>query len=438
MKRILFTPIGGTDPIRGSYDGAFIHISRVFKPDKVYMYLSKEMVEKEENDHRYTKTLELLSKHINKNIEYELIKRPNLVDVHIFDDFFDEFKEIIKRIRKENPNSEIYVNVSSGSPAMKSSIQILSVLGEEKLIPIQVSTPLKKMNEGMEKDYDVELMWECDIDNEENFENRCNNSKKGNLAFQIKADIIKEQIRKYNYSSAVDIAQGSKEFISDKFMDLLKGAYRRLQLDFTNMNRHISKYNEHFIPVNKRGDRDIIEYLLSLKIKIEKKEYADFIRAISPLFLEISIRIFEKYSGLNIDDFTFMDNKTKKWSDGKLRSGDSRVLSAINAPNALNGKFNTTDTLKSIHFKFLIEYFCNDENVKDKINEVRDVESKVRNTAAHQIKSITDEYVKQTTGYTSSEVFNMIVDLLKYTNVPFNREYLNSYDEMNKKIIAEL
>ena len=92
--------------------------------------------------------------------------------------------------------------------------------------------------------------------------------------------------------------------------------------------------------------------------------------------------IFRKYNvveykspddGLNIDDFTFMDNKTKKWSDGKLRSEDSRVLSAINAPNALNGKFNTTDTLKSIHFKFLIEYFCNDENVKDKINEVRDV-----------------------------------------------------------------
>ncbi|WP_171020596.1 type III-A CRISPR-associated CARF protein Csm6 [Anaerofustis stercorihominis] len=438
MKKILFTPIGGTDPIRGSYDGAFIHISRVFKPDKVYMYLSKEMVEKEESDHRYTKTLELLSKHIEKNIEYELIKRPNLVDVHIFDDFFDEFKEIIKRIRKENPESEIYVNVSSGSPAMKSSVQILSVLGEENLIPIQVSTPVKRMNDGMEKDYDVELMWECNIDNEENFENRCKKSKKRNLAFQIKADIIKEQIRKYNYSSAIDIANGSKEFISDKFMDLLNGAYRRLQLDFANMTRYISKYNEHFLPINRREDRDIIEYLLSLKIKIEKKEYADFIRAISPLFLEISIRIFEKYSGLNIDDFTFMDNKTKKWSDGKLRNGDSRVLDTINGPNALNGKFNTTDTLKSVHFKFLIDGFCTNDDVKDKINEVRDVESKVRNTAAHQIKSVTDEYVKQTTGYTSNEVFNMIVDLLKYTNIPFSKEYLNSYDEMNKKIIDEL
>lgn len=76
--------------------------------------------------------------------------------------------------------------------------------------------------------------------------------------------------------------------------------------------------------------------------------------------------------------------------------------------------------------------------MKDKINEVRDVESKGRNTAAHQIKSVTDEYVKQTTGYTSNEVFNMIVDLLKYTNIPFSKEYLNSYDEMNKKITDEL
>ncbi|MGN8913310.1 hypothetical protein [Anaerofustis butyriciformans] len=52
--------------------------------------------------------------------------------------------------------------------------------------------------------------------------------------------------------------------------------------------------------------------------------------------------------------------------------------------------------------------------------------------------SIFNEYVKQTTGYTSNEVFNMIVDLLKYTNIPFSKEYLNSYDEMNKKIIDEL
>lgn len=74
MKKILFTPIGGTDPIRGSYDGAFIHISRVVKPDKVYMYLSKEMVEKEEADHRYTKTLELLSKHIEINKEQRHIR----------------------------------------------------------------------------------------------------------------------------------------------------------------------------------------------------------------------------------------------------------------------------------------------------------------------------------------------------------------------------
>lgn len=45
-RKILFTPVGGTDPISSTncYDGAILHICRHYKPDKVIMYMSKEML----------------------------------------------------------------------------------------------------------------------------------------------------------------------------------------------------------------------------------------------------------------------------------------------------------------------------------------------------------------------------------------------------------
>ena len=46
-QTILFTPIGGTDPISETnyYDGAALHICRMYKPEKIVMYMSKEMLE---------------------------------------------------------------------------------------------------------------------------------------------------------------------------------------------------------------------------------------------------------------------------------------------------------------------------------------------------------------------------------------------------------
>lgn len=62
MKKILFSPIGGTDPISNFRDGAMLHICRIYKPDIVYLYLSKEMCEFQEKDDRYRYCLEQLGK----------------------------------------------------------------------------------------------------------------------------------------------------------------------------------------------------------------------------------------------------------------------------------------------------------------------------------------------------------------------------------------
>ncbi len=54
-QTILFSPVGGTDPIsQNNYrDGSLLHICRVYKPTKVVLFLSREMLDFHRKDNRY-------------------------------------------------------------------------------------------------------------------------------------------------------------------------------------------------------------------------------------------------------------------------------------------------------------------------------------------------------------------------------------------------
>ena len=187
MKKILFSPIGTTDPISNFRDGAMLHICRYLDIDKVYLYLSKEVYGYHEHDNRYVYCLEKLGELKGKKIEHEIIVRDDLINVHIFDYFIDEFRDILKKINNENENSEIYLNVSSGTPAMKSALQSLAAFQEIKMIPVQVSTPEGRSNPHSEEkwNYNPEEMWECNDDNTDKKE-RWSISKNFNFLLQIK------------------------------------------------------------------------------------------------------------------------------------------------------------------------------------------------------------------------------------------------------------
>ena len=50
---VLFSPVGGTDPITHSRDGALLHICRKYKPIKIVLYMSDEILKNHRSDNRY-------------------------------------------------------------------------------------------------------------------------------------------------------------------------------------------------------------------------------------------------------------------------------------------------------------------------------------------------------------------------------------------------
>ena len=54
-ERVLFTCVGTSDPVREMRDGSMLHIMRHYRPEKVYIFLSKEMEDFEKADRRLEK-----------------------------------------------------------------------------------------------------------------------------------------------------------------------------------------------------------------------------------------------------------------------------------------------------------------------------------------------------------------------------------------------
>ncbi len=60
MPDILYSCFATTDPVRGQHDGGLMHILRFYRPNAVYLFLTKEIVKLDQKDQRIDKTFQYI------------------------------------------------------------------------------------------------------------------------------------------------------------------------------------------------------------------------------------------------------------------------------------------------------------------------------------------------------------------------------------------
>ncbi len=437
-KTILFSPVGGTDPISSTNlsDGSLLHIFRCYKPDHVYLYMSKEILALHESDNRYLYCLDQLAALQNRTYMYEIIARPEMENVQEFDYFYRDFKIIIQKIMgKMEKDDVLLLNISSGTPAMKSGLLVLKTLGEFPCKAIQVVTPERKMNEHIHRGYDVETLWELNEDNTEHFANRCSEVKCPTLSMLQQENIIKKLVREYDYQAALEVAETLPGEAAKGYLDLLKMASRRLLLDFSGVDQIARKSIRagKLLLIKDTGTRKYFEYALALQVKLKRCEYADFIRGISPLLVDLFEMILEKHEGISLKDYC-IQKKKKSWVWDKEKMHDTEVyrILARKYPS-----FRYGDVYSS-QLCILIQNLGKDQKLKELVGNLRSVESNLRNLAAHQIISVTDQTIKTRTGYTGNQIMEMLKAAFVLAGIGVKKEDWNSYDVMNEGIICQI
>lgn len=435
--KILFSPLGMTDPIAQNHDGAMLHICRKYDIDKVYFYMSKEICELED-ERRYADSVKWLSEHLGRNIEVaEPFKRPELSDVQIFDDFIEDFREILKKIRNDNPGAELYLNVSSGTPAMKSALHVLAALSDNgNMIPVQVSTPNRSSN--THREYNADKEWNENIDNTNESENRTVISGHINFLNQIKKKMLGSLIDKFDYVGALILAEDMRDILTRRFMRMLDGAAKRIT--FSSPDALEEFEGEDIIPNHLHPGSQLYrveEYLRMLEVKEWKEEFGDFIRAITPMITELFEVVLHELLGFDVEEFVYRNEHGERiWNRILLMKND--IWNDFN--REFRGNFNGRNVL-SVHLLKIIKIKCSSTNPRlyESCESLRSVEENIRNRAAHKIIHLSANNIEMETGMHPDDIIDNLKEVLSYVDETANSDdFFKSYDKMNEVLLREL
>lgn len=302
-KKIFFTPVGNNDPTSGDNDGPIVQAIKQLKPDKVYLYLSYDMKMRERKTNIINDYLKLLT-NSGLNFEYYFFKTDKFENENpqLFDNYYREFNELITEIIQKNISDEIelYLNISSGTPAMKSTLFLLASslnVGQfqnlKTLSAIQVNGPEKRHQLAIPTKTTQEL-YDQNSDKNDLSGKRAYISKTPNVSSYLTRRQIIKFIDTFDYNGALKLAQSAKNSVNSEVIALLMYGKDRRNLDLNKFlqSKQITLVDKTLLQVSFTTDkttpnspkisRDLYEYLLNLRALAYNNEYLNFIRGLSP------------------------------------------------------------------------------------------------------------------------------------------------------------
>lgn len=437
--RILYTPVGDTDPIRGCYDGGMLHIVRHYNPDMAILILSKDMEQKEESNRRFSKAL----KHVKADLDIKLIYT-GLEDVHRIDTlqpFVDHFYEMLS----EYPDAEILINLSSGTPQMKLIMSYLSV-EHDAVRGIQVDSPQRGSNRSepaVNDDEDIEIVIENNFDDQDDSENRCHEPQMG----YIKRNNIKQSlhtlITSYKYKEAISLYESyQKTFnyeLENDILPLLEHAQLRLELEYKAALDKINRVDGlSLISIFTDWKRiKLHEFLMLMEVRLRQGNIEDFILKITPFMYELMLYYFSMTYHVKWDEF-------KKWTPGGPRT--DMVSFKEKHPQLYSSWYAHTKTPQfneiQLSLNHMLHMLEDQPNVNPlllkQLNDIRHIEKKIRNKIAHEVVVLTEVEICKSVKIKSLQAFLELIQSVFSTIMAQSKQNNLIYDTINKYVLDQI
>ena len=437
--RILYTPVGDTDPIRGCYDGGILHIVRHYNPDMAILVLSKEMEQKEASDSRFSKAL----KHVKPDLHIKLV-RTGLKDVHHIDalqPFINHFYEMLS----EYPDAEILINLSSGTPQMKMIMSHLS-FEHDAVLGIQVDTPQRGSNRSeaaVNDDEDIEIVIENNFDDQEDAENRCHEPQMGYIKRNNLKQSLHTLINSYKYKEAISLYHGYKRTFTDGVVNdvlpLLEHVQLRLGLDYDGAlqkSRKVGSINLSSIFTDKVL-RKLHEFLMLMEVRLKQGQIEDFVLKTTPFMYELMRYYFTKEIRVNWGQ---VEKKTSKGVRLDMVAFKNQY------PKLYESWKENSDTpyLKELQVSFyhmlhmLEDYDTVDSSLLKQLKEIRRIEKKIRNKMAHEVVVFTEQDICSAADIQSLQFFLHQIKDVFFIITGQEKQNKLIYDTINTYVLEQI
>ena len=422
---ILISAVGTTDPISNNRDAALLHIARTYRPEKIVLVYSEEMLIKQELIEQAIFSIE--DYHPNVTIESTILKND---EVYLFDKMYEVMGQIVEKY--SGTDHQLILNLSSGTPQIISALFALNRIKDYNTQAIQVATPNKSANrqyvplssEGEQK------LFNENEDNQKDYEDRTIKDE----AEKFNQSLIKRHLRNliasYDYLAAEELVT-KKEYnnlLSKKKLSFLRATLNDFVKVFktqailkdiqdyplTDVEKKALNYFLMIEVLKERGQvadvliksKSYVEFIIEEKIK---KDYPDLIKYDGAL-----PKLNEEYKDFE-DILDFIDLEFKKAKG--IKDEKERI-------------YSPQSTLNLLSYENILSYYQVSPELLKSIKLINSLNGE-RNKVAHGLSEIDSKLV-------NSKKLQQTIDTLRFilqNTFEIDDSYFTCYRTLNHEML---
>ena len=422
---ILISAVGTTDPISYNRDAALLHIARTYRPEKVVLVYSEEMLIKKDLIEKAIFSIE--DYHPDVTIESTILKND---EVYLFDKMYEVMGQIVEKY--SGTDHQLILNLSSGTPQIISALFALNRIKDYNTQAIQVATPNKSANrkyvplssEGEQK------LFNENEDNQKDYEDRTIKDE----AEKFNQSLIKRHLRNliasYDYLAAEELVT-KKEYnnlLSKKKLSFLRATLNDFVKVFktqailkdiqdyplTDVEKKALNYFLMIEVLKERGQvadvliksKSYVEFIIEEKIK---KDYPDLIKYDGAL-----PKLNEEYKDFE-DILDFIDLEFKKAKG--IKDEKERI-------------YSPQSTLNLLSYENILSYYQVSPELLKSIKLINSLNGE-RNKVAHGLSEIDSKLV-------NSKKLQQTIDTLRFIlqdTFEIDDNYFSCYQTLNNEML---
>ncbi|WP_270333952.1 type III-A CRISPR-associated CARF protein Csm6 [Streptococcus salivarius] len=426
--KILISAVGTTDPISNNHDAALLHIARNYKPDKIVLVYSQEMLVKQDLINKVLLSIE----GYNPIIEIDSTILNN-DEVFLFDKMYEVMGLIVQKYT--NDDDEIILNLSSGTPQIISALFALNRINDYNTQAIQVATPKKGANREYKPltDSEIDALIVENQDNSLDFVDRSIKDKSEKFTQALVKRHLRSLIASFDYQAAEAIIN-RKEY--NKLLSKKKIAYIREKLnDFSRVFKNQSILSDILSFPLDESQKKALNYYLMIDVLKEREHIADvLIKAKSLAEFVIEETIKKDHEGLIVFDGNLPKlNPDFPDCEAILNDIDKKMKKSRGIEDTEERIFSVQSTLNLLSYLNILEFYEYDSQLQTAINGILSLNGE-RNKVAHGLSEIDTRLLSRKKLKQLSENLRLLlVDCLG-----IDTSYFNYYDKQNEELIKML
>lgn len=449
MSTVLFTSAGTSDPIRGEHDGPVLHILRHYRPDAVFILLTPEIYELGKKDNRLEKIKTHMADSWGYSPEITVYGLDNMDDPSSLDELDESVTRAFKECVAKWSDSKILINISSGTPQIKTLLFNIAVDVRFRAEAIQVKNYEKAAGSSERTNggaYDIDCEIEFNEDELDNAVNRCVETKLVAVKRQHVINQIKALLEKREFTSLSEL----REFIPENLLPLIDHLSERSKLNrkkAAELAKNITldfelypKTKNELVKTNLQRDayQEISEYALIVKNLQRTGKLSEFILRMEPLVCYLQ-RVL-------VDEYLFSNYR---FALGDVLSRDGRYflpdrLDAISPMlyQRLGVELGSDLKMCNVNTYLLNGFLAMDRHIPENASKLFSLYEgplkEVRNAAAHDLSVTTEAGIKAMSGVGSDELMSLIEKAIQEIFPQCNPAVFNVYDRCIRYIIQKL